>query len=219
MSAPHELPRLGGGDGAGKSGVLTEAVAVFHDVRTLQAAIDDLLTHGFDHAELSVLASEATVERTLGRRYASTTELEDDPAVPRTGYIPAESLGDAQGMLISTAAYFPAIAGCLAAVFSGGTLLGAATVAVVAGGAGALAGAGLAALLGREHGRILEQHLRRGGLLLWVRTRDAAHERLALDILRRNSGADVHLHELPEAVRVPVTIPTRRPFLSLRPGA
>lgn len=36
----------------------TEAVAVFHDAGSLQDAVDDLLTRGFDHAELSVLANE-----------------------------------------------------------------------------------------------------------------------------------------------------------------
>lgn len=50
----------------------TEAVAVFHDAQSLQATIDELLSEGFDHAELSVLASEQAIRTssatTIGRR-------------------------------------------------------------------------------------------------------------------------------------------------------
>ena len=41
---------------------LTEAVAVFHDGAQLQDAVDELLSSGFNQAELSLLASEDAVE-------------------------------------------------------------------------------------------------------------------------------------------------------------
>ena len=53
----------------------TEAVAVFHSVRSFQAAIDDLMLVGFDVADINVLAHEETVISRLGRDYKSTTEL------------------------------------------------------------------------------------------------------------------------------------------------
>lgn len=196
----------------------TEAVAVFHDTRSLQAAIDELLTRGFDHAELSVLARERAIMDKLGRSYESTTEFEDDPDVPRVGYIPNESVGDAEGAAIGVAAYFPAVIGSLAVISSGGTLLGAIAVAAIAGGAGAMIGAGLARLIGKEHAKHLDEHLRHGGLLLWVRTHDEEHERAALEILRRNSGDHVHLHVLPAPTIRTESIETRRPFLSLHPA-
>jgi hypothetical protein len=37
----------------------------------------------------------------------------------------------------------------------------------------------------------------RGGLLLWVRTWDVEDERRAVEILRKHSGSDVHVHALP----------------------
>ena len=37
---------------AAYSSNMTEAVAVFHDVKTFQAAIDELLLAGFDHADI-----------------------------------------------------------------------------------------------------------------------------------------------------------------------
>jgi hypothetical protein len=58
---------------------MTEAVAVFHDVKSFQAAIDDLLSAGFDHADINVLAHEDTVTSKLGPSYKSAAEFEDDP--------------------------------------------------------------------------------------------------------------------------------------------
>lgn len=197
----------------------TEAVGVFHDPRDFQAAIDELLTNGFDHAELSVLANERVIREKLGHDYTSTTELEDDPEVPKADYVPDESVGNAQGGIIAVAAYFPAVIGSLAVAASGGTLLGAIAVAAVAGGAGATVGAVLARFVGSAHARHLDEHLRHGGLLLWVRTHDTEHERKALEILRRHSGDDVHLHTMTPSAKRPESIPVRQPAVSFGPPA
>jgi hypothetical protein len=189
----------------------TEAVAVFHDVASFQAAIDDLLLAGFDHGDINVLAHAETVTSKLGREYQSTAEFEDNPEAPRIGFVPEETIGDAEGAVIGAGVYVPAIAGSLAVVASGGTMLGAFAAAAIAGGAGGLIGAALARRIGNEHAKHLDQHLNRGGLLLWARTRDAEHEEKALEILRRHSAHDVHLHELPERVGKEGDVPRERP--------
>ena len=71
----------------------TEAVALFHDVKSLQAAIDELLTSGFDQGCLSVLGNEKAIEDKLGHSYGSTKDLEDNPNVPRAAYVAPESIG------------------------------------------------------------------------------------------------------------------------------
>ena len=65
--------------------------------------------------------------------------------------------------------------------------------------------------IGNEHAKYLTQHLAHGGLLLWVRTRDAEREKTALEILRRHSAEDVHLHELPERAGKESDVPRERP--------
>ena len=197
----------------------TEAVAVFHDAEALQGTIDELLTAGFDHAELSVLANEKVVKERLGHDYKSTTELEDDPDVPRVEELPDENFGDAQGGIIAASTYFPAVIGSLVVASSGGTLLGAVAVAAVAGGTGAAVGATLAKLIGSTHAKHMNEHLAHGGLLLWVRTHDLEHEAKALEILRRQGGEDVHLHEIRPPTKRIETIPVRRPALSFGPPA
>lgn len=189
----------------------TEAVAVFHDIPPFQAAIDDLLSAGFDSVDLNVLAHEDTIRTKLGRTYKSTIELMDDPEAPRIGYVPEETIGDAEGAVIGAGIYVPAIVGSLAVVASGGTLLAAIAAAVIAGGAGGFVGAALARYIGHEHGKHLDQHLQRGGLLLWVRTRDPEHAEAALDILKRHSADDVHLHRIPARAGKLDDIPRERP--------
>jgi hypothetical protein len=189
----------------------TEAVAVFNDVESFQAAIDDLLLARFDHADINVLAHEDTVASKLGRKYGSTAEFEDNTEAPRIGFVPIETIGDAEGAVIGAGVYVPAIIGSLAVVASGGTMLGAFAAAAVAGGAGGLIGAALARFIGHEHAKHLDQHLHHGGLLLWVRTHDAEHEKNALEILRRHSAHDVHLHRLPERAGKESDIPSERP--------
>jgi hypothetical protein len=177
----------------------TEAVALFHDVKSLQAAIDELLTSGFDQGCLSVLGNEKAIEDKLGHSYGSTRDLEDNPNVPRATWVPDESIV-AEAACIGTPAYLSAIIGSLVVFASGGTLLGGVAIAAVAGGAGATVGTALAGIVGHEHAKHLNENLNRGGLLLWVRTRDVEAEKKALDVLRRHSGQDVHLHPVPSAV-------------------
>lgn len=189
----------------------TEAVAVFHDVSSFQAAIDDLSLAGFDHGDINVLAHKDTIASKLGHEYRSTAEFEDNPEAPRIGFVPVETIGDAEGAVIGAGVYVPAIAGSLAVVASGGTMLGAIAAAAIAGGAGGLIGAAVARRIGSKHAKHLDQHLSRGGLLLWVRTRDAECEKRALDILRRHRAHDVHLHSLPERAGKESDIPRERP--------
>jgi hypothetical protein len=84
----------------------------------------------------------------------------------------------------------------------------------LAGGTGAAFGGALAGLVGRERAWNLQQHIDHGGLLLWVRTNGAEHERVALETLKKHGGEDVHLHVLPRAKPEP-PLAVRQPALSL----
>lgn len=171
-----------------------EAVAVFHTADALQEVIDDLLSHGFDRAQLSLLAGEAAVEDKLGHLYEKVQDEEDDPQVPRTAYVSPESFGDAKGGVVGTLMYVPAVAAAGMAVATGGALAAAFIAAALAAGSGGALGAVLAHLIGEHHARYLKAQLDKGGLLLWVRTPNDAAEKKAVDILARHAGDDVHVH-------------------------
>ncbi len=174
-----------------------EAVGVFHDEQSLRAAVDELLIHGFDRADLSLLASHHAVEEKLGHVYEKVAEIEDDPTVPRQAYAGSDSRTEAKGAMIGGLAYVGAVASAGFIVASGGAAAAAILGAVAAGGAGGFVGALLSRVMDQRHAHNLQRQLEHGGLLLWVHTPDAEHERRAVDVLKAHSADDVHVHDLP----------------------
>ena len=174
-----------------------EAVGVFNHPEDLQGAIDELLSSGFDRAELSLLASEHEVEQKLGHRYEKVSSLADDPTIPRAAYVSSEAIGGAEGGLIGGLMYVGAAATAGAIVASGGTLATAIAATALAGGAGGLIGSILAKWVGDHHAGYLQEQMNHGGLLLWVRTWAAEDEKRAVGILKKHSANGAHVHTLP----------------------
>lgn len=178
---------------------IREAVAYFDTAEDLEAAIDGLLSSGFDRAELSLLAADHAVVDKLGHAYRKIKELEDDPQAARCCYVSRESLGDAEGALIGTPLFVAASAAAGIIVASGGTMAATIIGVALAGGAGGLIGGILARLVGKKHAHHLTEQLDHGGLLLWVRTWNSEREKRAVEILERHSGHDVHVHSIAAA--------------------
>lgn len=178
---------------------IREAVGVFTTEAGLQQAIDELLSSGFGRTELSLLAAEETVEHILGHKYRKVSNIEDNPAVPCTFYVPTESIGEAEGYAVGTLLYVGTVAATGAVVASGGTLAAAISTAALASGTGDFIGSVLAHRIGQHHAEHLQLQLDHGSLLLWVRTLDKKHEECAIRILEKHSGQDVYLHDLTES--------------------
>jgi len=170
-----------------------EAVGLFTSAESLQGAIDELLSSGFDRADISLLASERALESSLAH-HLTRSGLEDDPTVPRGVYVSPDAVGTAEGSLISVIAYVGGVATAGVIAMGGGPLTMIILGAGVAGGAGGIIGAGLAKLLGHRRAEDIRSHLEAGGLLLWVRTRHIDDQRRAIRILSQHSGRDVHVH-------------------------
>jgi hypothetical protein len=179
-----------------RSQALREAVGIFANNDDLQAAIDELLNSGFHRSELSLLAGEDAVKEKLGSSYSNMNVIADNPSVPRTSYVSPEAIGDAQGGIMGILAYAGATIGAGAIVVSGGSIVAAIVAATLAGGAGGVVGSLLAKWLGDNHAQYLQTQIIHGGLLLWVRTRTMRAEELAVNILRKHSSRDVHVHTL-----------------------
>ena len=173
---------------------VTEAVAVFHDVSDLDAAVEELRAASFEKDDISLLATEQAVNKKLGHRYERVEELEDDPAAPRVAYRTRASLGESEDRLIGSLTYLPAVVAAGTVVASAGVVAAAVTGTAIA---GALLGTVLSHWLDKSHAEHLQEQLDHGGLLLWVRTPDPETQQRALAILTRHSGHDVHLHRFP----------------------
>lgn len=171
-----------------------EVAIIFHDAESLENAIDELESSGFDRAAISLLASEETVTEKLGHIYSRVEELEDDMNVPRTAFVSTASIGDAEGALIGGLLYVGALAAAGAIVMSGGTLAAAITGAALAGGGGAAIGATLANWVEDHHAEHIQHQIDKGGLLLWVNIRNADEVERAVEILKRHSPRERHIH-------------------------
>jgi hypothetical protein len=171
-----------------------EVVAIFHASEHLESAIDELLSSGFDRAELSLLASEDSIVEKLGHAYEPIDEMADDRTIPRAAFVSTAAIGDAKGALIGGLAYVGATLAAGMAVVAGGPLAPTIAAAVLAGGAGGLAGSVLARWVGRHHATYLCEQIENGGLLLWVRAWNAEDEARAIEVLRKHAGERVHAH-------------------------
>ena len=104
-----------------------EAVASSKE-EDLQAAIDELESHGFDRAEVSLLASEHAVEQKLGHKYERSRSSRMTRRCLALHIVSTESIGDAEGSLIGAPLYIAATAALGAILVSGGTVAAAIVV-------------------------------------------------------------------------------------------
>lgn len=176
----------------------TEAVGVFQDAESLRIAADELMNHGFDRADLSLLAGQQAVEEKLGHSYSNVGEILDDPNVATQAYSAGDSFNEAKAAIVGGLFFIGAMAAAGVSIANGSSLTDTITGMLAAGGTGGFIGFVLALLMGRHRARSIKSHFARGGLVLWVRTIDQGHERRAIEILEANGAEAAHLHQLPK---------------------
>jgi hypothetical protein len=172
-----------------------EAVGVFDTVETLQAAIYDLMIAGFSRHDISLLAEDKAIEEKLGQRFWRSDDLEDDPRTPRAAFVSEEAIGELEGAIAGGFFFIGSYVAMAALLTPASTLAASIAAIAIGGGPAAVIGALLARRVGRHHKDYYAEQVKHGGLLLWVRTRDAERQRLAQDIMRGHSGRDVHVHD------------------------
>lgn len=173
----------------------SEAVAIFHDVVSLDSAVQALIGAGFNRDDVSLLASEAAVEEKLGHRYERVEELEDEPNAPRVAYRTLAEFADTERTVANALTYLPAIIAAGTVVASAGVVAAAITSAAVG---GAALSTVLARWLDANHANHLQEQLEHGGLLLWVNVPTVEKQSAALRILKDHAASDVHLHDFTE---------------------
>ena len=190
-----------------------EVTGVFHSRKALIDAADDLLRIGFDRADIDVSASLDELQRRVNYASMHPADLADMPAAPRNPF-----MGDDDALTTEIVA--GSVAGCVAALAVAFYLVALGKSPLSVGIFSVLCGliAGAVALfwtrkrLQRERSRGLDQLSEAYGLLIWVRVRSPEKEAEAQEILLRNGGKAVHVHEIDLSKR-----PDDLPLHSLRP--
>ncbi|MPZ30871.1 MAG: hypothetical protein GEV13_07700 [Rhodospirillales bacterium] len=166
-----------------------EAVAIFDNERSLNAAVDELMLAGLREDDLSVLADAAKLSLTR-----SASDLADKDGAPRAVYVSPDARTEGLAALAGGPALLGGLTAALVAGTGGAALIP--TIAVTVG--STLAGGGiglvLARVFGRKHASYVGQQLMKGGLLLWVHAPDETEDAKILEILERHGGREVHFH-------------------------
>ncbi len=155
-----------------------EVVGLFADRDSFEAAIAALTEAGFDHPDLSVLASHESID---------------------AAGAPGKPWRDVMTALVGEVKYeVPLVA-------SGGILLAGGTVAAtLAGIIGAtVGGVAIKEILGevtaKPHTEDFARSLEAGSVILWVRAADNDRETAAANILEHQGGSNIHVYERPAA--------------------
>ena len=189
-----------------------EVAGVFHSRRAIEAAFEDLLLNGFDRADIDRLASLDEVRRRL-KVYVSPEEAADLTPTPRRPIFASDDITAGVAVTGSLVGAAVGIAVVFIVLASGGEGWSAGVAGTLAGiGAGWIGALLLARMFRRDQLRGLDWIEFDRGVILWVRVRSAEREAMAQDILRRNGGQAVRVHEIEIEKRL-----EDLPLSSLRP--
>lgn len=171
-----------------------EAVGLFPDMATMQDAIRELEGSAFQRDSISVLGSRHELERVFGTDVIDPVQAKDNPLAPRQAPSRPEEENIGAGALVGGVAYLAAISAALMTL----PLSLPVTLAAVAlgGGGGAAIGMGIVTMLGHRMDENVLRQIDQGGLILWVRTPDAEHEAIALDIMRKHGAHHIQIHDM-----------------------
>ena len=175
---------------------IREVVAAFDSREALENAIEDLQSHGFDRSQLSLLASQSTVEDELRRPLDDTHELAADPDAPRSEPLAKTDVGNVAGVTVGAPAAFAALTAAGAAAALTGGVAGIAIAALAAGGGVGALGGFLAKKYDDHVAADLQTQIEHGGILLWVSLRDPGQEEEARRLLARHAKGEIRAHDI-----------------------
>ena len=177
--------------------VVREAVGIFNDATNLQHALDALEERGFMRQEISIFANDIAPVSADPNMPRHADAVKDDPSALRQVFIPVEIMGEVEGSVIGAPMYVGAVTGAIAAAAGGYTIPVVLASAVIIGLGGAALGYFAAQWLHNKYDRAIQAQMQRGGIVLWVAVRAAGMQEIALEVLRKYSAHDVHMHDVP----------------------
>jgi hypothetical protein len=169
-----------------------EAVGIFTEQKKLDDAIAELEGTAFPRHDISVLGNEKQIQERFGTRRLSARKLEDHPGAPRTISIRPEEKTIGATVFVGVCAY---ICGTVFALSSKSDSALELITAITAGSLlGTLIGVTAIILIWRKLNLSAQFQIKKGGLVLWVRTPDAEREQIAMDIMKKHGARNVHIH-------------------------
>ena len=166
--------------------------AIFDDVGWFRDVLRSLLAAGFDASDVSVLAPHDALADHFDDRIPSPEQLADSPDTPREDLAREAAVAAAAHAIAEGLSMIGAI-GAAGMAYAVGGPVGVATTtgaAVESSVEGVLSG-----FVNESYSGRFEQNLADGGLVVWVRVRDAERAEAARAVLAEHGGA--HIHAVP----------------------
>jgi len=181
-------------DHAPVAGYMREAVGLFLSGHDLQEAIRSLEGAAFPRQDISIMGTRGELENVFGSKTVDPHIAMDNADTPRAAPARPEEKNIGMSAMVSV----PAYVGAIALAFSAAAVWFPATIdaAIIGGLGGGTLGAIMAKIFGDTDTRHYQEQIEKGGLLLWVRTPDREREEIAVEIMRRHQGREVHVHDI-----------------------
>jgi uncharacterized membrane protein len=158
-------------------------VGMFDSLTDAHSAVRELITMGWSRDDISLVAGD-----TKGEYTTQTGTLSDEMSATATGASTGAILGGLGGLLVGLGTLaIPGVGPLIAAGPLATTLLGAGVGAAAGGLLGALIDAGIP----EEEANYYTEGVRRGGILVSVRSEDGMMVDRAVNILERHNAIDV----------------------------
>lgn len=166
-------------------------IGVFKDRESTENAIDALQGKGFERGSLSLLR---------GNPSEIAGDSDGQPA-KATFHDPVDSsdIGNVQGLMTGIPTYLAAVLAAGVTVASGGTLAGVAIAAVAAGAGAAAISGGAAGVFKAGFGKIYEDQLAQGGIILLAATRHSGDEATARSVMAECGATAIEAYEAQES--------------------
>ncbi len=170
-----------------------EVVGLFLSADDVESTISDLISAGWDRAELSLLAQKSAF--TPEPPTTDTVRAGDDPSTRRAPVVSGTDVRQGRTLATSLAGVIAAFVASGATIMTGGTALAAVIGAAAVGGGAAAAVNAIGQWAGQSRREFMHEQIERGGILLWVMLRTPDQEHLAREILAQHGAEIVHTHE------------------------
>jgi|MDTB01.2.fsa_nt_gb hypothetical protein len=168
-----------------------EAVGVFDDLEQLDKAVSELEGSQFARHDITVLGNMQEVEKRFGAKAVRPEWLEDNPRTPREISVRPEEKTIGATVGIGVLAYLGGSIGALMVnPATNYILLGSVALGSLL---GAALGCAIVFSIRKKLSNRVQQQMREGGLLLWVKTLDRNRETIATNVLRKHGGKHVHI--------------------------
>jgi hypothetical protein len=175
---------------------MKEISGVFADKKSLDRAIEKIVEFGVKKENISLLAREEKIKKSLSGDYSHVLELRNKKDIPRIRYISEKSLFKMEENFLGIVSIVGVIAAIIIGILFHKPVLFDVILAFISGYFMMMIGILISGIIRKRHCDYLEKKLDKGGLLFWIDVEDEDEVRSICKSLRQNSASYVRTRRI-----------------------